>query len=198
MRSRRRRSISRDWAWTECFIKQIVGLLAHQEGHSSHPLTYKCPLSSQISHFRSAPFPGTLLTCHYLSRTKLHKSQPQISPYTSPYISTILDLSRMFIIISLYSSIHCVYTSGTTQASYRGCQVSCGSCYGAAQEGKAASAARHRPSRPQADASRRRTILQELLMARRARKALPPAHQSKLMTTTTPIHHAAYPHLVLP
>ena len=81
----------------------VVGLLAHQEGHSSHPLTYKCPLSSQISlsHFRSAPFPGTLLTCHYLSRTKLHKSQPQISPYTSPYISTILDLSRMFIIISI-------------------------------------------------------------------------------------------------
>ena len=65
---------------------------------------------------RSAPFPGTLLTCHYLSRTKLHKSQPQISPYTSPYISTILDLSRMFIIISIVFidplCLHLRYYSG--------------------------------------------------------------------------------------
>ena len=67
---------------------------------SSH-LQVSALISDLISHFRSAPFPGTLLTCHYLSRTKLHKSQPQISPYTSPYISTILDLSRMFIIISI-------------------------------------------------------------------------------------------------
>ena len=61
MRSRRRRSISRHFGVDCRVVYQTVGLLAHQEGHSSHPLTYKCPLSSQIAltlTLSQCPFPG--------------------------------------------------------------------------------------------------------------------------------------------
>ena len=119
MRSRGRRSISRDGRGLSVLSNNSSRLTRTSRRTfltSSH--LQVSALILDITHFRSAPFPGTLLTCHYLSRTKLHKSQPQISPYTSPYISTILDLSRMFIIISIvFIDPLCLHLGYSTQAS---------------------------------------------------------------------------------